>query len=109
MERAAERESGWAFELLGVFLVDELPALLRAMSGQARSSVVVIRDSTPHDHRKSCLPPRQPPATNSRSCPSSWSPSTRTHRLNDAALPQYRTRIPPECSSGSRGWTRHRP
>lgn len=25
------------------------------MNGQARSSVVVIRDSTPHDHRKSCL------------------------------------------------------
>ncbi|CAK7285752.1 hypothetical protein [Streptomyces misionensis] len=27
------------------------------MSGQARSSVAVIRDPTPHDHRKSCLPP----------------------------------------------------
>jgi hypothetical protein len=44
------------------------------MSGQARSSVVVIRDSTLHDHRESCLPPGQTTATTPRSCPSSRSP-----------------------------------
>lgn len=42
-----------------------IAALARyGMNGQACSSVVMIRDSTPHDHGKSCLPPRQPRATN---------------------------------------------
>lgn len=53
---------------------------------QARSFVVVIRDSTPHDHPKPCLPPfPSNPRTSLPHQPPEPAPR-RTAHLNDAAL-----------------------
>ncbi|MFH0245786.1 IS3 family transposase [Streptomyces sp. HK10] len=57
------------------------------MSGQARSSVVVIRDSTPRDHRRPCLPPRPVRATGHRASQGTQPSSTGRDRGNDGALP----------------------
>lgn len=56
------------------------------MNAQARSSVVVIRDSTPHDHWKPCLPPSHPETTGREAPEPADHTSNRALYENDAAL-----------------------
>ena len=78
------------------------------MSGQTRSHVVVIRDSTPHDHWKPCLPPFHPPGES----PYLGSASTRMHRLNDATLAPGQAGVQENCpvhgddTAGNEEWFR---